>query len=103
MGKRSGLLFRAYEKSHTMLSCAPISCADFTERRIEVDDKSSVVWGRRVGSRLIRLPRLLDEDPMGKPVAHPQKMATASQWLAIGPSAHPQTKVAEEVCGEDLK
>ena len=23
MGKRSGLLFRAYEKSHTMLSCAP--------------------------------------------------------------------------------
>ena len=69
----------------------------------EVDDKSSVVWGRRVGSRLTRLPRLLDEDPMGKPVAHPQKMATASQWLAIGPSAHPQTEVAEEICGGDLK
>ena len=81
----------------------PFRAADFTERRIEVDDKSSVVWGRRVASRLIRLPRLLDEDPMGKPVAHPQKMATASQWLAIGPSAHPQTKVAEEICGEDLK
>ena len=79
------------------------SCATSTVRHWQVRSNRDSVWGRRAGSHIIRLPRLLGEGPMGKPVAHPQKMATASQWLAIGPSAHPQTEVAEEICGGDLK
>ena len=52
-----------------------ISCADFTSATVQERHKVTrvVVLGGGAGSRIIRLPRLLDEGPMGKPVAHPQR------------------------------
>jgi hypothetical protein len=49
--------------------------------------------GERVSSPIMKLPRLLGEGPMGKPVANPQ-WRPPSQWIAIGPSAHPPKVVA---------
>ena len=43
-------------------------------RHWQVRGNRDSVWGRRAGSRIIRLPRLLGEGPMGKPVAHPQDL-----------------------------
>jgi hypothetical protein len=57
-------------KRFTRWSCDVISCADFPVRR---QDKGSSFLGEGAGSRIIRLPRLQDEGPMGKqPLAHPQ-------------------------------
>ena len=43
-------------------------------RHWQVRGNRDSVWGRRAGSHIIRLPRLLGEGPMGKPVAHPQDL-----------------------------
>ena len=52
-----------------------VSCADFTSATVQERPKVTrvVVLGGGAGSRIIRLPRLLDEGPMGKPVAHPER------------------------------
>ena len=45
------------------------------------------MWGRRAGSRITRLPRLLGEGPMGKPVAHPQDLlylCTKAKLYGVG-------------------
>ena len=49
-----------------------VSCATSTVATLAGNRDS--VWGQRAGSRIIRLPRLLGEGPMGKPVAHPQDL-----------------------------
>ena len=66
-------------------------------RHWQVRSNRDSVWGRRAGSHIIRLPRLLGEGPMGKPVAHPQRKGRPPANGSIGPSANPQDKVAKSI------